>query len=188
MGWTDSPPFFCVFTETICDLTNAALRKNVRLPRHALEDIAGALDYADCKSSSGMPLTCEENSTDSRAPAPCPPSTSAVPRSHHSRLKTKPTAYVDVFVYNFCGEGQNSRMNPLKNQRRTRFHTIDKVFRPNDTNDNPHRKEPISVSKLEKGDAALHDEKCFLGWDFHGSTKELRMAQHRRDAVIDHIN
>ena len=38
MGWTESPPFFCAFTETACDLANQDLRKNVRAPPHPLED------------------------------------------------------------------------------------------------------------------------------------------------------
>jgi hypothetical protein len=91
-------------------------------------------------------------------------------------------------VDDFCGEGQNSRMNPLKNQRRTLFHTIDKVFRPNDAFDNSSRKEPISISKLQKGDAALHDKKRFLGWDFHGSDRELHMAEHRREKALLHLD
>jgi hypothetical protein len=52
-------------------------------------------------------------------------SSETVPRSHRARLQNRPTAYVDVFVDDFCGEGQNSQMNPLKNQRRTLFHNMD---------------------------------------------------------------
>jgi hypothetical protein len=63
MGWTNSPPFFCVFTETICDLTNEGLQKNVRYLRHPLETTAGQLDFDDCKVESGMPLTHEERNT-----------------------------------------------------------------------------------------------------------------------------
>jgi hypothetical protein len=45
MGWTYySPPFFCVFTETIFDLTNKELNKNVRHLEHLLEDTARKLD------------------------------------------------------------------------------------------------------------------------------------------------
>jgi hypothetical protein len=57
MGWTDSPLFFCVFTEMICDLANEEIAKNVRQPIHPLEATAGALDFANCKASSGMLLT-----------------------------------------------------------------------------------------------------------------------------------
>jgi hypothetical protein len=38
MGWTDSPPFFCAFTEAVCDLTNQDLQRNLRYPQHKLED------------------------------------------------------------------------------------------------------------------------------------------------------
>jgi hypothetical protein len=108
-------------------------------------------------------------------------SLSAVPRSYQERLRKKPTAYVNIFVVaNFCGEGQNSQMNPLKNQCRTLFHNIDKEFQPNNKHDNASHKELISISKLEKADAVLHDLKCFLGWDFQGSNKELLMAIYWR--------
>jgi hypothetical protein len=53
-------------------------------------------------------------------------------------------------------------MNPLQNQCRALFHTVDKVFRPKDSLDNPSRKEPILISKLEKGDAAFHNKNVFL--------------------------
>jgi hypothetical protein len=39
-----------------------------------------------------------------------------VTKSHKGGLKGKPTAYFNVFVDDFCGEGQESKMNPLKNQ------------------------------------------------------------------------
>jgi hypothetical protein len=44
MGWMESPPFFCCFTETACDLTNAELGRNIRYPSHHLEPRAGAAD------------------------------------------------------------------------------------------------------------------------------------------------
>jgi hypothetical protein len=43
-----------------------------------------------------------------------------------------------------------NQMNPLKGQRCTLFHNIDKVFWPNDECNNPSQKEPISISKLKK--------------------------------------
>jgi hypothetical protein len=115
-------------------------------------------------------------------------SAKAIPRSHHAKIRTNLTAYVDIFIDNFCGEGQNLQMNPLKNQHWTLFHNIDKVLRPNNSSDNPSWKKPISASKLEKGDAALHDLKHFLGWDFQGSKKELLMALHHWEAAIEHLD
>jgi hypothetical protein len=55
------------------------------------------------------------------------------------------------------------------------------------TRPHPHRKEPISISKLEKGDAAFHDEKRFLGWDFKGSTRQLLVAPHRCEKALANL-
>jgi hypothetical protein len=38
MGWNNSPPYFCSFTETIADIANNTLTKP--LPHHPLEIIA----------------------------------------------------------------------------------------------------------------------------------------------------
>jgi hypothetical protein len=212
MGWTDSPPFFCLFTETICDLANEELRKNVRHPEHPLEKIAGTTDFEDCpqagpvvEEAQDVTMTSPEDTKldvaktipadTSRDVTKTPPADTTknphlgnIPRSHRANLRTKPTAYLDVFVDDFCGEGQDSRMNPLQNQRRALFHTVDKIFRPNDSRDNPSRKEPISISKLQKGDAAFHNKKRFLGWDFEGSNRQLLVAPHRRDKALQHID
>jgi hypothetical protein len=45
MGWTESPPFFCCFTKTACDLANIELQQNKRGPAHNLEAKAGAADF-----------------------------------------------------------------------------------------------------------------------------------------------
>ena len=34
MGWTESPPYFSVLTETVCDPTNKELRQNYRYHAH----------------------------------------------------------------------------------------------------------------------------------------------------------
>jgi hypothetical protein len=167
MGWTDSPPYFSMFTETVCDLTNEDFRTNKRYPAHHLEEQAGIDDFCDNKDSG----------PDSEPIRP-------TPWSHATRVAKKPTAYMDVFVDDFCGVGQDSKMNPLVNQRRALMHNIDKVFRPNDEHDNEHRKEPISVSKLLKGDASFQDKKKCLGWDFGGRSKTLYMARHRREKAL----
>jgi hypothetical protein len=66
MDWTDSPAFFCVFTETICDLANKDIQKNVRYPVHPLEDTAGKLNFADCskRESQSAPTTQSPSTTE----------------------------------------------------------------------------------------------------------------------------
>jgi hypothetical protein len=164
MGWTESPPFFCAFTETICDLTNEALRKHQRFPPHHLEHRVGKADL-------------QPNAELGTDPFPQRP----ISVSHQDKLYAQPVALMDVFVDDFCGVGQQSRQNPLRNQRRALLHSIDRVFRPSDSQDNSERKEPIAVSKLDKGDAAWQNQKRCLGWDFGGRSKTLLVPAHRRE-------
>jgi hypothetical protein len=193
IGWTDSPQFFCVFTESICDLANQEIRKNVRYPEHPLEGLAGATYFEDYGQTS-LEAVASANTPADVTEMPVvnevqdPNEKGKIPRTHRPQLRNKPTAYLDVSVDDFCGEGQHSKMNPLQNQRRTLFHTIDKVFRPNDSKDSASRKEPISINKLEKGEAAFHDQKRFLGWDFKGSTRQLLVAPHRREKALQHLD
>jgi hypothetical protein len=65
---------------------------------------------------------------------------------------------------------------------------VDRVFWPNNDQDNPHCKEPISVSKLEKVEAAFHDKKRLLGWDFKGSTRQLFVVPHQCNKALQDID
>lgn len=42
MGWTKSPPYLCISTETIADRANAALEEGKELPVHRLESLANS--------------------------------------------------------------------------------------------------------------------------------------------------
>jgi hypothetical protein len=44
IGWVQSPPSFCVMSETGCDLANQAIRANHITPPHRLDDEASAQD------------------------------------------------------------------------------------------------------------------------------------------------
>ena len=171
MGWTESPPFFCKFTETACDLANRDMRHNHRWPPHPLEPLAGKADFRanpDC-GFDNHPLR-------------------PTPLSHIPLLAHRPLAMIDVFVDDFLGFGQHTPHNPLPNQRRTILHRIDQVFRPNDLRDHSVRKDPISLSKLIKEDAAFQDVKRILGWDLGLRSKTMRRAPHRELRALDSIN
>jgi hypothetical protein len=101
--------------------------------------------------------------------------------SQLQQQRNKPTAFVDVFVDNFCGMGQEHQMNSLRNQRRLLMHLVDRMFRPSDAQDSPYRKEPISRSKLAKQDATWQDVKQCLGWDYAGGSWQLMIANHLRE-------
>ena len=49
MGWTESPPWFCAFTETIADLTNMDLYRNKRVPPHHLGPQAAISDFPSAR-------------------------------------------------------------------------------------------------------------------------------------------
>ncbi len=170
MGWTESPPFFCEFTETACDLINEDLRRNIRYPEHPLEGAAGAAD--------GLDHPDHGQDTHEKRPTP---------RSYAKKLYTKPLARCDVFVDDFMLLNQESPSNPRRNQRRTALHNIDRVFRPSDALDSPVRKEPISTSKLKKGDAAYQSIKRILGWDEALTSRNVLLAPHRREKVVADI-
>jgi hypothetical protein len=170
MGWSESPPFFCAFTETSCDLANQDLRKNVRVLPHPLEDRAAAGDFQPNpdKGHGVLPV--------------CP-----VHLSHQARLLTKPVAYNDIFMDDFVGIGQQHKMNPLQIQRRVLMHRVDGIFRPSDTADGPHRQEPISVKKLDKQDAIWQDMKRCLGWDYAARSNNLCVAPDRKEKAQQSI-
>ena len=165
MGWAESPPFFCEFTETACDLTNRDFHLRRRYPEHPLESRAGQADY--------QPHVDHGEDGDPGPPSP----------SHLRLWDPAPTAAMDVYVDDFCGIGQDHPSYPIAHQRRALLHNIDKVFRPNDTEDHAQRKQPISVSKLDKGDAAFSTIKRCLGWDYCIRSKTLRRTPQRERKV-----
>jgi hypothetical protein len=69
------------------------------------------------------------------------------------------------------------------------FHAIDSVFRPLSPDDPPLRRDPISHSKLDKGDAKWATRKILLGWiiDTVAGTIELpeRRASRLQDLLLD---
>ena len=69
--------------------------------------------------------------------------------------------------------------------RSTIFHSIDDVLRPNCPSDNEHRKEPISLSKLAKGDAKWATRKVLLGWIVDTVTETIELPEHRRLRFLD---
>ena len=162
MGWTESPPWFCAYTETVADLTNMDLRRNKRFTLHPTAELAGLMDY---KVKDEHP----------RRPTP---------RSHENRLYRRPISRAEIFVDDFILLGQEHPQNPLDNQRATLSHNIDKIFRPNNSSDNKYRKEPQSKTKMEKGDAAWHTMKEALGWNWGASSKTLQLKPKRANKAI----
>ena len=164
MGWKNSPPAFCTATETIADVTNQRLLRQTLEPPHPMDALA--------------------DTTPPEPPPPLPPShTIAVPLPprvdpHLARRSRRKLAYVDIFVDDFIGAAQGRRRH-LRNVRRTLFHTIDSVFRPLAPIDPPSRKAPISVKKLQAGDASWSTCKDVLGWLINTKHMTLQLTPRR---------
>jgi hypothetical protein len=73
--------------------------------------------------------------------------------------------------------------------RDTIFHAIDAVFRPNDSlDDGTPRKEPISLSKLQKGDALWATRKVMLGWIIDTAAETIELPDHRTERLSSLLN
>ena len=178
MGWTESPPYFCSATETIADLANDLAHSTWSPPPHPLEVAAATAPEAD----TALTLT---------APAP-PPSQHAlhrpvsVPTAHRARRHRRPLRYADVFVDDaiLVAQGDPASLNAF---RRKLLHLNDRVFHPNDKADDLSiRREPISLKKLDKGDACWATRKIVLGWLIDTLKGTIELPPHRHHC-LNHI-
>lgn len=170
MGWTDSPPYFCAFTETIVDVCNEAVRaQRFHNPVHPMEYLA---------TQPQLQPTERPNDHTTDAPLPCSDNLMR-PLAGSS---SQPLAQVDVYVDDIIGAAQ---LLPRANDtRRLVLHTIDQVFRPNDAHD-MRRAEPISRTKLDKGDGAWSTSKTILGWDIDTVAQTVTLPSHRGQRLLD---
>jgi hypothetical protein len=83
-------------------------------------------------------------------------------------------AEIDVYVDDFIAIAQGDR-TWLNSVRDTLMHSIDAVFRP----DEKVRAEPISLKKLNKGDASWKTKHTILGWDIDTVAKTIALPPHQ---------
>jgi hypothetical protein len=100
MGWAQSPPYFCAFTETCADMANAFLALNTVLPIHALKA-----------------------ETQPNHQRPCQPPQSTQP--WQATPPNAPIAHVDVYIDDFILAAQHTR---LDDTMRATVHSIETVF------------------------------------------------------------
>jgi hypothetical protein len=158
MGWTNSPPFFSAFTETATDIANQRLSSQCPITRpHRLEHIAP-----------DTPPICATHHS------------SSLQHPYNHERPSRPLAQIDVYVDDFIGLAQRPTASAV---RRTLLHTIDQVFRPPTAPDTSAYCDPISLSKLAKGDLHWGTSARILGWDIDTATGTLRLPPHRRDRL-----
>ena len=158
MGWTESPAAFSAATETVADLINHDLASSMAMPPpHPLESKASTA-----------------------APAITPSVPDPFPLKEAGPIRPR-LAYVDVYVDDFVKLVQGW-YNAMRVRRHT-FHNIDKVFRPNDASDT-NRKQPISESKLGKGDDQWSTQKVILGWLIDTVAMTISLPPHRQERLL----
>ena len=175
MGWVESPPGFCAFTETACDLANLDLKAGKRQPPHKLEEVAATPPPDNLQPAPppkpedvGLPPTF-------RRPKTCVPQPpiSILPTNH-----AKPLSYWDVYMDDYLGQVQGGTVRQ-RQALRALLHNFDKVLRPLGPDDPPTRKEPVSVKKCLKGDACWRQRKVMLGWVLDTQKETMELPNHR---------
>jgi hypothetical protein len=163
MGWMQSPPLFNAAMETVADLTNQALLDSAPEGPHRL-DVVSESDGPVPALSPSSPLLLPA------VPLPIKPMPRGRPRP--------PVKSWDVYVDDFLGMVQGN-WHHRRHVKRVLLHTLDKVFRPPDLQDNPHRQEPASVKKMRKGDATWTTRKVILVWIIDTVCLTIELPAHR---------
>ena len=160
MGWVNSPPLFCTATETVADLVNDG---DYRPP--------------DVGKTNPQEVPAETNSR-----------YVARPPYQARSYRRAPVRFTDVYMDDFIQVAQGTPAK-LQAYRRRLFNIIHQVFRPLCDADPNHRKDPISLKKLLKGDAAWSTRKTVLGWDLDTEAGTIhltpRRAQRLREVLDD---
>jgi hypothetical protein len=160
MGWAQSPPYFCAFTETAADLANSTL-------------------HLPCQSTHPLELLSQQQ------PHAAP--VNATMATHYSAppgpLLSTPLQHVDVYMDDFIALAQHPHLPG------TLHHTLQsifQIFRDQSTpKDPPQRRHIISTSKIEKGDATWSPQKVVLGWLINAAEGTLRLQPHKADRLKD---
>ncbi len=157
MGWTNSPPYFCAFTETTTDIANATLHHTLpyTLPTHALEPTLHRPPQVQATAFADSALQ--------------PLGQDALP----------PLATIDVYLDDFMAVAQPPCHTTTM---RSLLHAVDSIFYddPNTT----VRRAVISTSKIQKGDASWSTKKTILGWDIDTENMSLTLPDHRKTRLL----
>lgn len=168
MGWVESPPLFCVATETIADLANASLQQGISVPPHRLRALADTPAPPFEIPRPPELTTFESTALPNHPVGPC----------------RRPLKYVDVYVDNFIGLAQGNS-NTCNQVRDHLFMAIDKVFRPASPSEEKQRQEPASIKKLSKGDGCWSTQKQVLGWDIDTLAQTINLPPWRLKRLVD---
>jgi hypothetical protein len=156
MGWTDSPPYFCSFTETCADLANTVTHNSFDHPFHYALQTTTAEPPPSFLDTAIFPMNI------------APP---AEPLSHTD-------VYIDDFMVLAQYPTQESTINNVLQHLHGMFQ--DDVHSP--------RRPIVSVSKVEKGEAAFSTRKRLLGWEVDSAALTIQLPAHRHERLSSLLN
>jgi hypothetical protein len=96
-----------------------------------------------------------------------------------------PAHGIFVYVDDFIGAAVEDKSGTLLGRiTRAALHGIHSVFPPPAVTGHLGGKDPISVKKLERGDARWHHEKEILGFLVNGQTKTVRVSEAKAADIV----
>ena len=99
----------------------------------------------------------------------------------------KPSKLLQVYVDDFCYAATQSRDGThIPTIRRAAIHGIEAVFPPPAITNHKDGKEPISASKLLKGDGNFESKKDMIGFSFDGIKRTVHLPPKKAAAYILH--
>ncbi|KAK1736299.1 hypothetical protein QTG54_012899 [Skeletonema marinoi] len=214
MGWTLSPPVFTTATETVADITNAAINAGDPFVPHPLENLASLHDEPilgnpavlnDVKKPTMALNPSREPQRKERVVGaqvkstplvetlyPTPLVETLAPPDPQLQLPPRdpclPTSTTHAAYVDVFVDDFFKMAQGEATRRRVRsllFHVLDSTFRPNDFYDSNHRREPNSIKKLRKGDCSWTQLKLILGWIVDTATMTISLPPHRVERLAE---
>ena len=187
MGWVQSPPSFCVMSETIADKTNEEFRSSPRtaephrLEQHAIpkDDICVDGSFADRGPEDAAASLALASLYPTESPTVDESEELAPPSNMPYKLAV---GFTDVFVDDFIqvGQGRTARLRAL---RRHLLHCIDQIL--SQPMEGSKRHEAVSLKKLLSGDGSWGTRKLILGWIVDTMRQTLELPPHRKQTLHD---
>jgi hypothetical protein len=111
------------------------------------------------------------------------------PATAAKRSKSDSPAHgVYVYVDDFIGAAVEDKTGTLLGRiTRAALHGIHSVFPPPSVTGHTGGKDPISLKKLQRGDARWHHEKEILGFLVNGQTKTVRISDAKATDIVSEL-
>ena len=163
MGWVDAPLYFCGASETVRDVAAEYVEAPIgALPEHHLEKAT------ELPSDQAVELASASRAQER---------TSNKQELARDRLRYLIEAYIDDFI----AAARAKSPEELKHISRAILHAIHDVFPENVHSEGD---QPVSIKKMEKGEAQWNVLKEVLGWICDGKEKTIRLPEDKVNNMV----